>query len=97
MAESYKVDGRKITLREIARRMGQLPNLNGVVTAAVDRFSARTGFVSATGPILQLHWATFTRISDGAAALLDWLCAKGGAGFKYDILAGTDLGADESE
>ena len=75
--------------------MGQLPCVNGVVNSDADRFSARAGIVSSKERTLQLGWASFTRISDGPPALLDWLCAKGGVDFKYDVLAGTGPDTDE--
>ena len=84
---------RKI-MRDIAQRMGRLPDANGVVDPREDRFSTRSAFVLSTGKTLQVNWASFTRISDGAPALIDWLCAKGGAEFRYDIVSGASPIAD---
>jgi len=84
-------------LQEIARRMGQLPLVNGRVIPSEDRFSTRGGLVSSKGRTLQLSWLYFQRISDGAPALIDWLCGRGCTDLKYDIRSGTGSNRDEEE
>jgi hypothetical protein len=83
--------------QEIARRMGQLPLVNGRVAPGEDRFATRGGSASSKGPTLRLSWMTFSRIRDGAPVLIDWLCAKGGTDLKYEMHSGTALEADEEE
>lgn len=84
-------------LQEIGQRMGQLPLVNGRVTPNEDRFSTRGGLVSSKGRALHLGWVSFQRISDGAPALIDWLCGRGCTDLKYDILSGTGSDRDEDE
>ncbi len=84
-------------LQEIAQRMGQLPLVNGRVTPGEDRFSTRGGMVSGKARALHLSWLSFQRISDGAPALIDWLCGKGCTDLKYDIRSGTGSDRDEEE
>ncbi|MBM3847263.1 MAG: site-2 protease family protein [Verrucomicrobia bacterium] len=84
-------------LGDMAKRMGQLPIVEGAVAAAANRFSARSGYASSEGRRLQLSWASFRRISDGAPALVDWLCMRGGTGFTYDIVPRTSSIEDEEE
>ena len=81
--------------RDLAEQMGPAPGVNGVVDSVENRFSTRAGIVSRKGRTLQLSWASFRRISDGAPVLLDWLCAKGGTDFKYDLRAGASYSTDE--
>jgi hypothetical protein len=72
-------------LLALSEKMGRLPKING--TGAVDeRFSFESGLVSLEGRKLQLTSATPKEISEGAPALLEWLCSKGGAGFRYEII-----------
>ena len=80
---------------DLVKRMGPVARGDGEIDPGADRFSTRAGMVSSEGRLLRLSFASFTRLSDGAPALLDWLCARGGSDFKYDIVAGTGLSSDE--
>lgn len=84
-------------MRDMAERMGRLPGTDRGEGGAADRFSARSGFVSSKGRSLHLSLVSFTRISDGAPALTDWLCAKGATAFTYDIAPRTSLTPEEEE
>jgi Zn-dependent protease len=72
-------------LLALSERMGRLPKV-GENGAADERFSLGGGLVSTEGRKLELTWATPKEISEGAPALLDWLCARGGAGLRYEII-----------
>ena len=90
-------DVTKTILQEIAQRMGQLPLMNDRVAPSDDRFSTSGGSVSSKGRTLLLNWISFKRISDGAPALIDWLCGRGCTDLKYDIRSGTGSNRDEEE
>lgn len=81
--------------QKLAALMGELPGGSGESDAMEGRFSAQSGFAVRQGRTLQLSWASFHRTGDGAPALLGWLCARGGSGFKYDILPETGLGTED--
>jgi Zn-dependent protease len=84
-------------LQEIAQRMGQLPLVDGHVAAGEDRFTARGGSVLNQGRTLHLNWLSFRRVSEGAPALVDWLCRQGCTDFKYDLSAGTGGSGEEDQ
>ena len=67
------------------------------MAAGEDRFSTRGGLVLSRGRTLHLNWVTFRRVSDGAPALVDWLCGQGCTDLKYDIRASTGVGSEEDE
>ena len=83
--------------QEIARHMGQLPLVDGRVPPYDGRFSTHGGSVIRTGRTLHLSWMSFRCISDGAPALISWLCAKGCTDLKYDLPSSTDLDPSEEE
>jgi Zn-dependent protease len=85
------------TQQEISRRMGQLPLVNDRGASSDGRFSTRGGLVSSKGRALHLSWLSFQRLSDGAPALIDWLCAKGCADLKYDLRSGAELDSGEED
>jgi Zn-dependent protease len=87
----------KTTLQAIAQRMGQLPLVDGHVAAGEDRFSARGGSVFSQGRTLHLNWVCFRCVSEGAPALVDWLCRQGCTDLKYDIRAGAGGSPEEDE
>lgn len=93
-AGSTNLEKSRKIMHELADCMGQLPKVPGT-QAMEDRYSLRSGLVLCKGRTLQLNWVSFTQIGEGAPALLDWLAGKGGSDFKYDIVSGTDLGAEE--
>lgn len=76
--------------------MGQLPLVNGRVTRATTDFRRVESTVSSTGRTLHLNWS-FQSITDGAPALIDWLCAKGCDDLRYDLRLGADLDSGEEE
>lgn len=69
----------------LSERMGCLPKISGS-GAADERFSFDSGLVSVEGRKLQLTSATPEEICEGAPTLLEWLCSKGGAGLRYEIV-----------
>lgn len=72
-------------LLALSERMGCLPKSNGS-GAGDERFSFESGLVSIEGRKLLLTSATPKEISEGAPSLLEWLCSKGGAGLRYEIV-----------
>ena len=87
----------KRNLQEIAQRMGQLPLVDGHVVAGEDRFSVRGGSAFSQGRTVHLSWMSLCGVSEGAPALVDWLCLRGCTDFKYDIHAGTGGSPEEDE
>ena len=83
-------------LEEIAHRLGQLSRVNDGMAPSDHRFSTRGGSVRSKGHTLHLGWLSFKSISEGAPALIDWLCAKGCTDLKYDIRSGTGFDQDET-
>lgn len=90
-------DATRRIVQEIAVRMGQLALVDGRVTPNDDRFSSRGGSASSEGRTLQLRWISFKRISEGAPALIDWLCAKGCTDLKYELHSGFGLDPEDEQ
>lgn len=68
---------------QMAERMGQLPSVGGVVSPEADRFSAEMGVVTRYRSTIQISYATFKQIADGAPALTEWLCNQGCSDLQY--------------
>jgi Zn-dependent protease len=84
----------KATL-EMAQRMGQLPLVNGHASPNDERYSTHGGLATRKDLRLHLEWVTFNRVSDGAPALVEWLCDKGCVDFKYELT--TSLGSEDQD
>jgi hypothetical protein len=53
-----------------------LPMIGAVADPVKGRFSTSMGSVFRKGQTVQLSWVSFSRVSDGAPALVDWLRAN---------------------
>lgn len=78
--------------QSMARRMGQLPLVDGRPTAASSRFSTTFGSAIARGAILDLEYWSFEDPIEGAHSLVDWLYSRGCRSMRYEFQIPTEAG-----
>jgi hypothetical protein len=78
----------QLAMLQLGKKMGQLPLADARPTPIDNRFSTRWGNVSRQGLLLSLNYLSFERLSEGAPALVNWLCSKGCLDFKYSFQPG---------
>jgi len=78
-------------LLKLGAKMGQLPLAGDRPSAADDGFSARWGGIKRNGLLVTFNYLSFQRISEGAPALVQWLCSKKCVDFKYTFSSGLGL------
>lgn len=82
--------------KRLAPRMGQVTGPTAPPGApAPDPTVARTGFGSRTSLLVQLEYLEFDDPAAGAAAVANWLSAKGCTMLRYDVSGTTADGEDE--
>jgi Zn-dependent protease len=69
----------------MARRMGQLPLVDGRPTPAATRFSTEFGSILNQGAALNLPYWSFDEPIEGAAALINWLYRRGCSSMRYEF------------
>lgn len=76
--------------QEMAHRMGQLEEVDGLGLASAEPFTSQMGVVTQDDAQIDLIFVSFNRIAYGAPALVNWLCEKGCTNFKYELLPVVD-------
>lgn len=87
-AESFSQtnSAREGLLNQLAAQMGALPPPPAGASAVAElNYSTQLGMVICKDNRLTFTWMTFHRVSLGAPAFIEWLCAKGCRDFKYDF------------
>ena len=87
----------KVILQKMAERMGQLPLTNGLPSAEALSLTTQSGWASSTNLQLTLVGVSFTSISHGAPALVNWLCANGCTNLKYDFIDSSATDEEEKD
>jgi Zn-dependent protease len=80
--------------QDLARLMGQVPLVDEQPSPEDACFLARFGAVTRKQMLLNLSWISFEQVSEGAPALIEWLCANGCSDIRYGFHAGTGIGDD---